>query len=108
MYVVLYCHIYIAVDPTFPELLRLKVPETVAAKVYDFGVFLLDDKRGITVRNIVSKHPCDSVAAARDILELWLVGKGVSVDWKSLVETLRDLDLNVLARDIEEYVENKK
>ena len=65
----------LAVDPTFPELLRLKVPETVAAKVYDFGVFLLDDKRGITVRNIVSKHPCDSVAAARDILELWLVGK---------------------------------
>ena len=32
----------------------------------------------------------------------------MSVDWKSLVETLRDLDLNVLARDIEEYVENKK
>ena len=35
------------------------------------------------------------------ILQGWLAGKGLPVTWESLIQTLRDTDLSVLADQIE-------
>ena len=35
------------------------------------------------------------------ILQEWLVGKGLPVTWESLIQTLRDTDLSVLAEQIQ-------
>ena len=34
------------------------------------------------------------------ILQNWLVGEGLAPTWQSLIQTLRDLHLNLLAADI--------
>ena len=60
------------------------------------------------MRAIETKHRGDLPAALREILQLWLGGKGVGVSWGSLVETLRDVELNVLAAEVEKYVAEKK
>ena len=35
------------------------------------------------------------------ILQEWLEGKGLPVTWESLIKTLRDIDLSVLAEQIQ-------
>ena len=40
----------------------------------------------------------------KEILRQWLQGQGTPVTWENLISILRDIDLNVLAREIEQYV----
>ena len=48
------------------------------------------------------KHLNDAERINEEILEKWLVGKGKQpVTWATLVEVLRDIELSVLADDIE-------
>lgn len=54
--------------------------------------------------NLEKKHQRDGVAVAKEVLELWLQGKGLEVTWKNLIDTLRDIDQCVLANQVEEYV----
>ena len=87
--------------PTLPELLRLKVPQQVGANYSTFGIFLLNDETGSQVNTI--EHDChmQSGPIIRKILQEWLEGKGLPVTWESLVQTLRDIDLSVLADQIQ-------
>ena len=71
---------------------------------YAFGVFLLNDLQGHRVRNIELKYRGDPEAVIREILHLWLEGQGKSVTWRSLVNVLTDINLNVFARDVENHV----
>ena len=36
----------------------------------------------------------------KTVLSHWLQGKGLPVKWETLVQTLRDVDLNVLAEKV--------
>ena len=38
---------------------------------------------------------------AMDVLREWLVGKGVEVSWDSLIATLRDCELPLMAEQIQ-------
>ena len=98
-------NIHLAGAPTLPELLRLRVPQTVGGAAHDFGVFLLKDSQGHRVRNIQGKHNGDNEAVVKEILHLWLEGQGKTVTWRSLIDTLTDLNLTVLAREIETYAD---
>jgi hypothetical protein len=93
-------------QPTLPQLLRLKVPQRVGVHASNFGIFLLDDTLGSAVRNIEAKCRGDSVAVVKEILQQWLQGQGIPVTWENLISTLRDIDLNVLASEINDYVES--
>ena len=90
--------------PTLPQLLRLKVPKKVGVHASDFGIFLLDDTQGSAVRNIESRCHGDPEGVVKEILLQWLQGQGTPVTWENLISTLRDIDLNVLASEIEQYV----
>ena len=89
---------------TLPELLKLKLPVKLGANFHNFGIFLLDDTIGTRVRAMELKHRGDGEAIVRDILCQWLEGRGISVSWSSLITTLKEIDQNVLARDIEMYI----
>ena len=86
--------------PSLPELLRLKVPQQVGANYSPFGVILLNDQMGNRVKAI--EHNCHWQAEpiVQNILQEWIEGKGLPVTWDSLVLTLRDIDLSVLANQI--------
>ena len=87
--------------PSLPELLRLKVPQQVGANYSTFGIFLLNDQTGSRVNTI--EHDChwQSEPIVRKILQEWLEGKGLPVTWESLVQTLQNIDLSVLADQIQ-------
>ncbi len=68
-----------------------------------FGIFLLNDDIGSVVEALVLQHREDSMAINMAILRKWMEGVGRQpVTWQTLVEALRDSELNTLADDIYE------
>jgi len=95
-------------SPTFPELQHfplkdgyINIAEEIANAYNNFGILILDDKRGSKVAAIAETKHGNSVAITVEILRQWLLGKGrMPVTWLTLVKCLRDTGLNVLADDI--------
>ena len=93
---------YISADlPSMPELLRLRVPQQIADRYSIFGFFLLNDKTGSQVDIIEDECHGTPERIVQKISQEWLEGKGLPVTWKSLIQTLRDTDLQALADQIE-------
>ena len=86
--------------PSLPELLRLKVPQQVDANYSTFGIFLLNDQTGSRVQSLKQACLGNPEDVMLRILQEWLEGKGLPVTWESLVKTLRNIDLSVLADQI--------
>ena len=90
-------------SPSLPELLRLQIPQQVGADFRKFGIFLLDDTTGSRVDSISIEIECqgrpDRITTR--ILQEWVGGRGVELTWHTLVKTLRDCELNVLAHEIQ-------
>ena len=84
-----------------PELLRLRVPQQVGANYSTFGIFLLNDMTGSRVDIIDTECRGKPERIVLKILQEWLEGKGLPVTWESLIQTLRDTDLSVLADQIQ-------
>ena len=84
-----------------PELIRFEIPEGIGDKYYKFGILLLRDKTGS--RMGIIKNDCREKAEeiVQRILQEWLEGKGLPVTWESLIQTLRDINLSVLADKLE-------
>ena len=95
-------------SPTFPELQHfplkdgyINIAEEIANAYNNFGILILDDKRGSKVAAIAETEHGNSVAITVEILRQWLLGKGrMPVTWLTLVKCLQDTGLNVLADDI--------
>ena len=85
---------------TLPELLRLKVPERVGTKYQEFGIFLLNDIHGNRVESLKHQHMGDPSRITMGILQEWLEGRGLPVSWQTLIQTLRNVNLNVLADEV--------
>ena len=86
--------------PSMPELLRLRVPQHVGANYSTFGIILLNDGTGSRVRAFKQACLGEPEDMVLRILQEWLEGKGLPVMWESLIQTLRDTDLSVLAEQI--------
>ena len=87
--------------PTLPELLRLKVHQEVGANYSTFGIILLNDRTGSRVQSLKQACLGNPEDVMLRILQEWIEGKGLPVTWESLVQTLRDIDLSVLADQIQ-------
>ena len=87
--------------PTLPELLCLEIPQRVGVHYITFGVLLLNDQTGSRVMAL--KKECQGVAedVLLRILQEWLEGKGLPVTWQTLIQTLRNTKLSVLADEIQ-------
>jgi len=69
----------------------LTFAEEIANEYNDFGILILDDKRGSKVAAIAETKHGNSVAITVEILRRWLLGKG------RMPVTLADID-NMSAR----------
>ena len=66
-----------------------------------FGIVLLNDETGSRVNSIEDECRGKPERIVLMILQEWLEAKGLPVTWESLIQTLRDTDLSVLADQIQ-------
>ena len=107
-------HLYSAADdrPSLRNLLKfpsnrgnINIPEQIGTKYRSFGILLLKDDSGTIISALEHEWNRDAEKINRTILEKWICGKGLEpFTWDTLVKCLRDVDLNVLANDIEEIL----
>ena len=65
----------------------------------------MDDDSGSLINDLERQFQRDSSSINREILRLWLNGKGRKpVTWATLVEVLREIEMNDLACKIESYL----
>ena len=99
--------------PVLPKLLKfpgrrgkINIPEQIGTNYRTFGIFLLKDDNGTIISGIerAKMHAADEINEA--ILERWIGGKGKGpFTWDTLVQCLRDTELNTLANEIEEVLQ---
>ena len=67
-----------------------------------FGTFLLQDNDGNKVKSIERSERGDPLRITVEILRQWLQGNGkLPVSWQTLVQCLRNSNLNVISDSIE-------
>ena len=78
------------------------IAQEVGKRYLQFGHILLDDAEG-TVTKSIATDISDVPSINQEILSLWLQGKGKQpVQWSTLTNALRDIDMCDLAAHIEQ------
>lgn len=81
---------------------RINIPQEIGLKYDDFGVFLLNDKTRARISSIAHKYKNDAEQINAEVLQQWITGNGKHpVTWKTLTGVLFDIELSVLAQEIE-------
>ena len=80
----------------------IRILEVSAVKYRDIGTILLKDDTGAVVSALTKTAQGDSLEVLRMIYEKW-IQKDEDHSWKKLVQCFRDVQLNSLARDIEQH-----
>ena len=80
----------------------IRILERSAVKYRDIGAILLKDDTGAVVKTIQDIARDNPVVAVRMIYERWL-GEDDDHSWKKLAKCFRNVQLNPLARDIEQH-----
>ena len=81
---------------------RINIPQEIGIKYHDFGLFLLEDDTGARICSITHKHNNDAEQINMEILQQWITGRGKHpVTWTTLTQCLCDIELTVLAGEIE-------
>ena len=101
--------IVIADCPTVLECIRfpgskrkINIPQEIGTKYRQFGILLLNDLNGARVNNIEHKHRGDAEQINTEILREWATGGGKNpVTWETMTKVLHDIELSVLASEIE-------
>ena len=91
--------------PTLPVLKNfpvkddsINIVDVIANDYENFGIQLLMDKDGSTVKNIETTHLQNPVAITTGILRKWLQGRGREpITWSTLIECLKEAKLNTAA-----------
>ena len=99
-------------QPTLPLLLRFptrsggsfNIIERIETKNHNLGIRLLDDATGAITGNIEAHYKNDLPTRTTEaILKKWLEGTGrIPRTWATLVTVLREIELNALAKEIED------
>ena len=80
----------------------INIPQEIGTNYSQFGIFLLNDPNGTRVHNIKHKHREDAEQINTEILQEWATGRGKKpVSWETLTTVLRDIELGILASEIE-------
>ena len=81
---------------------RINIPQEIGVEYCDFGLLLLEDHNGARICALGHKHMNDANEINIEIIEEWVAGKGIHpVSRKTLTEVLRDIELSMLAEEIE-------
>ena len=82
----------------------INIPASIGQKCWQFGILLLIDDTGQMVDSIVHEHQRDTELINLKILQKWINGVGQPVSWATLIQVLKDIQLNELARRVEQFV----
>ena len=82
-------------------------PSRVGPKITSFGSFLLQDTLGNKMTIIRMRFQGDPEDMAMEVLREWLAGKGVEVSWDSLIATLNNSKLPLMAEQIRMALDKK-
>lgn len=95
--------------PTMPQIYSLKrndggrpvrIIDKIGARNSELGTKLLNDEDGTRMDIITDNAREDNIKINEKIFKQWLRGSGVPVTWKQLVDTLVEVNLRELAKDI--------
>ena len=104
--------IYVPADkkPTMSELSHLKknngvsipIKQKIGSYYEELGYDLLKDDDGAITNQIIEEYHSNGPRIVGKIFQRWLQGQGKHpVTWRTLIEVLRNIELSVLAMDIE-------
>jgi len=81
----------------------MNIPKKIGTNYETFGTLLLKDEQGKKIDAIVDDNTrAKEININLAILKKWLHGEGEQpATWRTLVQVLKDSDLNVLAEEIE-------
>ena len=80
----------------------VNILERIAVKCHNLGICLLKDDTGAITSNIEAQYRPDQTRISEAILQRWLEGTGRKPQsWATLVTVLKEIDLAVLANEIE-------
>ena len=86
---------------TYADNTEVHIVKEIGTKYEQFGILLLQDRTGASVKNIAHRCSNDPERINTEILRQWLAGMGkLPVTWATLVEVLRDIGLSTLADGI--------
>ena len=91
---------------TLPQLIRFqttsgKLTEQIGTHYRELGYLLLNDTKGAVTRTIIKTCGPDATDIILEIFQQWIEGKGMPVEWATLVEVLKDIGLTELACEME-------
>ena len=88
---------------TLPKLMRMNLHRNISTHYKEFGTFLLLDDTGKRVQNMEHTFMNSPEYINMEIFREWLDGRGRRpVTWETLVEVLREIELHILADDIQQ------
>ena len=97
---------------TFPTRLRgdINIFQEIGIKYHDLGINLLKDDYGKITESFEDQYKHDSLARKTEaILQMWLQGPGRKPkSWNTLITVLREIQLGVLAKDIEDNLSQEE
>ena len=97
---------------TFPTHLRgdINIFQEIGIKYHDLGINLLKDDYGKITESFEDQYKHDSLARKTEaILQMWLQGPGRKPkSWATLITVLREIQLGVLAKDIEDNLSQEE
>ena len=83
----------------------MEIIATVAAHWQDFGYLLDFDETGRTIDRIAREHQLRPIDCCAAMLREWLEGRGRQpATWATLIDLLKDADINDLAQQLERMV----
>ena len=101
--------VVIAGCPTVLECIRfqgrrrkINISREIGTKYSQFGIFLLNDHNGTSVHNLEHEYRANAEQINTEILREWATGRGKNpVTWETMTKVLHDIELSVLASEIE-------
>ena len=94
-------------DCTKPK--NLSIIQRTGTRYTKLAMFLLDDDNCEIVDSLMEKYRDDPEKIVTAVYKKWISGTGRKpVTWQTLLDVLREIELNSLAEEIETALEQKK
>ena len=88
---------------------NINIVQKTSTRYNQLGMHLLDDDNGDIVDGLKERCFHDPVETVTAVYKKWISGTGRKpVTWQTLVDVLRDIELNSVADDIEAVLSSSK
>ena len=84
---------------------RVEIIKAIAPDWSRFGIHFDFDETGQTLKCIAKEHPFNPIDCCTQMMREWLEGRGRQpATWATLIDLLKDAEMNDLAQQVEEIV----